>query len=559
MDNNNTDQLEVLGQSGTDIVEHRADMHVARFSRPHISLDDFVEDLTHSLKRVFPIQPKNYDGVYVLLLRWADDDLGTHTEVTALDKVFRQLYHYKTQCELIPSKDPKKFLQEKVMDFRRDYDKEDENNLLIVYYGGHGVEPGGSKPKNHSVWAANQKSDSATVNWTKIQPLLAEDAVSDVLFILDCCYASTAGTRGAIKGSKEVLAACSMEDRTTGVHDNSFTSNLIEILKEGSTQQLTAWKVSKRLMARRDINRLLYTPRHFPLSDGDASCIPLFPLNEDLTLTSQIYHTRRDSSTDLPDTPPLTENASTITDEDDSLIEDRIVISINLKDWTQPPSAKQWLAYLSERVPENLKSIRVSYSPGNKNGSALLPIPSEKDTMKYIEDLSTLPDLGRVRRVEEELVRTESAFESNSMLLLVSVPLPVWDFLPDNPAYSFVGYIHSANLAPSSVTLSRKNSIPNEIKNGITELDRRYWWYKWYALVLCISVPLVYWPASINQGFQSLLSFLAFVITLTAAPFGFLSLVDVFNSPVMLVNDTGSFRGKHHPTRDSQRRTTQEL
>ncbi|MCJ1382775.1 hypothetical protein MMC17_005888 [Xylographa soralifera] len=536
----------MLGQSGPEIVEPQADTHIARFSKPHVSLDDFVEDLTHSLKRVFPTQPKNYDGVYVLLLRWADDDLKTYTEIAALDKVLSRSYHYTTQSELIPSKDPKKFLQEKVMDFRREHDKENENNLLIVYYGGHGVKPSDLKPKNQSVWAANKKSDSATVNWTKIQPLLAEDAVSDVLFILDCCYASTAGTRGAIKGSKEVLAACSMEDKTTGVHDNSFTSNLIEILEEGSTKQLTAWKVSKRLMARRDCNRLLYTPRHFPLSDGDASCIPLRPLRKDLTLTPQIYRPRRGSFPDLPNTPPLTDTASTITDEDDSLIEDRIVISINLKDWTEPPSQQQWLTYLNERVPENIKTIRVSYSKGRRDGSAVLPISSQKDTMKYIQDLSTIPDLERVRRVEDELVRTESAFESNSMLLLVSVPLPLWDFLPDNPAYSFVGYIHSENLAPSSATLSRKNSIPKEIKNGIAEIDRRYWWYKWYVVIMWITVPLVYWPASINQGFQSLLSFLAFVVTLTVAPLGLLSLGDIFDSPLMLAKTTGSFRGKHY-------------
>ncbi|MCJ1285109.1 hypothetical protein MMC26_004447 [Xylographa opegraphella] len=528
MENIDNDQLEILGQSGMDILEPRTDTHVAHFSKPHVSLDDFVEDLTHSLKRVFPTQSKYYDGVYVLLLRWEDDDLQTHTEVAKLDEVFQRLYHYKTQCECIPSKDPKKFLQEKVMDFRREYDKEDENNLLIVYYGGHGVKPGGIKPKNQSVWAATRRSDSVTVNWTKIQPLLVEDAVSDVLFILDCCYASTAGTRGAISGSKEVLAACSMEDKTTGVHDNSFTSNLIEILKDDHTKKLTAWKVSKRLMARRDANRLYYTPRHFPLSDGDASCIPLRPLNENPPLTPPMHYVRPHGHPNLPNSPPLTEIASTVTDEDDSLFEDRIVISINLKDPTQPPSKKQWLTYLSERVPENISSIRVSYSPGHKDWSLQLPTKSQEDTTTYIRSIPTLPDPERVRRVEEELVRTESAFESNSMLLLVSVPLPLWDFLPDNPAYSFVGYIHSENLAPSPAMLSRNNSIPKEIKNGITQLDRRYWWYKWYVAVMWISAPLVYWPASINKGFHSLLSFLLFVVTLTAVPLGFLSLVDGF-------------------------------
>lgn len=64
-------------------------------------------------------------------------------------------------------------------------------------------------------------------------------AHADVLFLLDCCYASSAGTRGALDGAKEVLAACSMEDVTTGVHNNSFTRILIEELRHGAKECLT--------------------------------------------------------------------------------------------------------------------------------------------------------------------------------------------------------------------------------------------------------------------------------------------------------------------------------
>ena len=111
-----------------------------------MQLEAFTKDLTQSLKRVFTTTPRRYDGVYVLLVRWHDDDLGTETEIRDLEEVFRTRYNYQTERALIPTDNAYNSLESIVVDFR--HRRDGPNNLLIFYYGGHGV-----KVLNHkSVW-----------------------------------------------------------------------------------------------------------------------------------------------------------------------------------------------------------------------------------------------------------------------------------------------------------------------------------------------------------------------------------------------------------------------
>jgi len=134
--------------------EDRFSGHMVPFTRPHVQLYQFTNDVTQSLKRTFPTKSRRYDNVHVLLLRWAEDDLGTEREIKDLEKVFRETYHYTTECETIPSDDSHNTLEYIITRFRQSYDSPDRPdspyNLLILYYGGHGVK----KPDNKSIWAA---------------------------------------------------------------------------------------------------------------------------------------------------------------------------------------------------------------------------------------------------------------------------------------------------------------------------------------------------------------------------------------------------------------------
>lgn len=42
----------------------------------------------------------------------------------------------------------------------------------------------------------------------------------------------------------------------------------------------------------------------------------------------------------------------------------------------------------------------------------------------------------------------QGIYRSNSTLVLLSVPVAIWDWLPDDPACAFIGYVHSQNLLP---------------------------------------------------------------------------------------------------------------
>jgi hypothetical protein len=77
-----------------------------------------------------------YTAVNVLLLSWEDDDLGVATEIAELDKVLRNVYRYSVELWTIPSKKSHNELGDRLRDFTKKYENED--SLLIVYYGGHG-------------------------------------------------------------------------------------------------------------------------------------------------------------------------------------------------------------------------------------------------------------------------------------------------------------------------------------------------------------------------------------------------------------------------------------
>jgi len=43
-------------------------------------------------------------------------------------------------------------------------------------------------------------------------------------------------------------------------------------------------------------------------------------------------------------------------------------------------------------------------------------------------------------------IEVEGVFEGNSKVVLLRLPVAIWDMLPDHDAYSFVGYVRSSNL-----------------------------------------------------------------------------------------------------------------
>lgn len=126
-------------------------VHPTRYDHEHVEkLEDFANDLNQALKKSFP-SPRDiypYTAVYVLLLRWSDDDLMVQSEIEGLRSVFERQFRFDVQEWQIPGKGAQRALQEKIYGFQ--YAHQIESELLIVYYGGHGE----ADRRGRSIWRA---------------------------------------------------------------------------------------------------------------------------------------------------------------------------------------------------------------------------------------------------------------------------------------------------------------------------------------------------------------------------------------------------------------------
>lgn len=131
---------------------------------------------------------------------------------------------------------PQHQLNSHISDFIRDHD--DPQNLLIIYYTGHGVYS--DKKKCLELTATVDPdmckgfSKDARANWNKAEEKLKDDEVEgDVLTILDTCYSSN-----HVKSTKEdtrkfeLLSACAIDQTTAAPGRHSFTRALIDSLRE---------------------------------------------------------------------------------------------------------------------------------------------------------------------------------------------------------------------------------------------------------------------------------------------------------------------------------------
>ncbi|KAF2278298.1 uncharacterized protein EI97DRAFT_355512, partial [Westerdykella ornata] len=180
-----------------------------------------------------------YENVAVLLIKWDDglDELKTREETEELRSLFAGGFHY--HCEVVelnvltkPQHQMNRYLSTFV-------DKHDgPNNLMIVYYTGHGVYREDLKylELTASVDPSQRRGfkNEARANWNRAEEHLRSDYVEgDVLTILDTCYSSNLQKSGKEDTRTfELLSACAFDATTASPGPQSFTRALIDALKE---------------------------------------------------------------------------------------------------------------------------------------------------------------------------------------------------------------------------------------------------------------------------------------------------------------------------------------
>lgn len=244
---------------------------------------------------------------------------------------------------------------------------------------------------------------------------MLEQAESDVLILLDCCAAGSATVEPG-GGITEVLGACGFEALAPGVGSHSFTRSLIDELKYMSSRDpFTVTMLHSNLIARikdwnprynsGDCRERRRTPIHnFPKYSNQQS-IEITPFQ------SQISSNRLSFGTSSPPSNCSSSPLSEMTEDIDMI---------------SPTSSQSSLNDVWPGV--QFKCPRVLISVALKDDQ-----PLRID--EWIAWLSSTPKVAKI----------EAIYESDSTLMLVSLPVAVWDCLPRNPAISFIKFVRSGN------------------------------------------------------------------------------------------------------------------
>lgn len=272
------------------------------------------------------------------------------------------------------------------------------------------------------------------MNWTSIQTLFST-AASDVLVLLDCCAAASSAS-GFGSSTMETIAACGFETTAPVPGEHSFTYTLIEVLEEWvdrpsfsaamlHTEILFILK-QKRPERGMDGRRWEWcsTPVHWVCSgDPKAPGIEIVSLRIAKAAGKRVQEEAQPRSTTYVDFMEL--------DDDNS--------QQNPLTATQPNG--------DYKIPHILISI------------ALEEDQETLDALSCRRWLLKFPALVKYATVE-------GVYRGFSTLITLSLPVMVWDLLPDHPACSFVGYIVSPNKVKQSLSIETELLLLRHAKSA---------------------------------------------------------------------------------------------
>jgi hypothetical protein len=327
---------------------------------------------------------------------------------------------------------------------------ESKDTLFIVYYAGHARR--GLQSNEGSLWFPyvsscrerfladsppyrNRQNAAVAIPSGGIQSML-EEADADVLLLFDCCHSASVPTTDSLQrnaGVVEVISACGYEEIAAEVDEHSFTKALTHTLAIASK----GLPFSVGELHSRVLSKLKCWAPSLLRQDGDyvenAQGRLLYERQPRKTpIYSIICETRpRRSILIAPLIPENTQNGTSL-------------LSGSSSDQDTP-------SYSSTDSPRrDLSDESGESSSGNQKSS-------EGDVTKYPQVLLAIRlssglfdrqawiDWVRNMPFEAQEVHIEGVYDSFSTLLLVRMPVAMWNLLPDNPAYSFVGFVTSEN------------------------------------------------------------------------------------------------------------------
>ncbi|KAE9367715.1 hypothetical protein N431DRAFT_444815 [Stipitochalara longipes BDJ] len=403
-------------------------------------LGTFAARLEHAAASIFPNKGRSrYENVHVLLLRWEEDSMGVQYELDDLAKSFETGYGYATETWLIPSAKSHFALMEKALQVVRNFGKAD--SLLIVYYAGHGH----MNASRQAMWSCTSDNMKGSLSWHAVQALF-EQADSDILLLLDCCAAASGAlTEASSTSVTETIAACGFETWAPQPGRHSFTNTLIAVLDDWCDRSaFTAAMLHCEIL-----NRLRHEKpeRYRNTKSFEFRKSPIHVLSTNDPKARSIELAPRPSPQDVPVNELAQDNSSP--PKKRGVATSRIVGTPTIE--IEPSEGRALLPIPTDEQTElyNMDSLTKVLDDGHTSlPHVLLSLALEGDQVLDFERcrkwLQDFPAFARYATVQ-------GVFKSNSTLLILSLPVVIWDWLPDDPACTFIGYVHSQNLIPNEL------------------------------------------------------------------------------------------------------------
>lgn len=264
--------------------------------------------------------------------------------------------------------------------------------------------------------------------WSAIQTLL-ERSVSDILILLDCCAGAASATFSSGNSTTETISASSWDAIAPDPGRYSFTNALIEVLQEWHHRTFSAAMLHAEVLARLKHPRpIMINGKYF-----EARSTPVhFMMTSDHKAPS-IEFTRVRPCESPPPPQSLQPPSSSQTRRAATPVFDPVFMDSSSDEAVvgTPESTSAVMASGVSEPNENTPHVMISLA---------LEEDQRLDLNAWEGWLASFPALAKY-------VKVQGVFKSHSNLLLLSMPVMIWDLLPEDQATSFVAFIRSNNLA----------------------------------------------------------------------------------------------------------------
>jgi hypothetical protein len=246
-----------------------------------------------------------------------------------------------------------------------------------------------------------------------------------------------------IVGTKETIAACGFEAQAPEPGAHSFTCELIEVLdKWKSKAPFSVAMLHSELLAnlrhpkpKRDMFGKMVESRRTPVYVVTTSCAKTVSIElarrsskpMDCTNNSRPRKRQRLLSNPTPANEEDAENLPSLAATSQTLNS-----TFDAARPEEPDIERYAQDQLNKVLPEGDLSIPHVLVSLALDGEQLL------ETEAWNKWLSDCPSFVKYARIE-------GMYKSHSTLLILSVPVIIWNLLPDNQACSFIGYVSSTN------------------------------------------------------------------------------------------------------------------